>query len=552
MKTFKKIITVICIFAMLLNITAFASNGYKVEYNSDNTEVTVSISKTISEEVEVLTNSTLGVKRAQLPTTTSTGTSVFNFSSWDKGLVAPNENATAGQTGYYALASANNFQDALQGDIEDYNLVFTFKKGCTNTLIENIEVGLGNAAGTSGYSTLPTVVKTYPLGDFGYGTATNGKVWTMTISVSNILNSGNQTLLPASGTPNTLTPDNVNLFVVKAKYRQVGAKSSQMLVFSSVKLVSQEGVDPLPETYSLINAFYDVNDNLVGGNFVDGAPTSLTSDIPATATYLRSFIWEDLDDTLKPLRPSLEAYIPIKRSILFVGGRGAVDSAKMLHTLAEKEGYDFDVDCIYNKGREIRDHWRNACTGSYDYELMRDGTVLGGATYCMEDILEAREYDIIILEQSSGYAGAEDTFFPYIDYLTEFINEKCPAASLYYNTLWPYSSEYTGTIFQFYDNDPEVMNNMINSVAEYVESEADVEVINTNDIVYNLANTDALSLYQQESDTNFYRLNALGQAAVQSKIIYALSGTIPKANSITSVYSGVNASDANKIIGYLE
>ena len=159
---------------------------------------------------------------------------------------------------------------------------------------------------------------------------------------------------------------------------------------------------------------------------------------------------------------------------------------------------------------------------------------------------------IVILEQSSGYAGVEDSIFPYLDYLTEFINEKCPTASVYYNTLWPYTSDYTGTIFDFYDDDPEVMKNMINSTAEFIDSETDVELINTNDIVYNLANVDGLSLYQQESDTSFYRLNDIGQAAVQAQILYSLSGTKPMATSITSVYSGATASDANKIIGYLE
>ncbi len=552
MKNFKKIIAAICIFTMILvNITAFAGDGYTVKYNNDNTEVTVSISQTINEEVDVLNNTVLGLKTASLPTKTSTGTTTVNFSSWSKGLVAATESASIGQIGYYALASAKSFQEVLQGNIEDYALVFTFKKGCTAGYIDNFEIGLGNAAGTSGYANLPTVVKTRPLGNFGYTSAANGSEWTMTIKVSDILQSGNETRFPASGTPNALTADNINLFVFKAKQRITPVKGSQMVKFSDIKLVSQEGDNPLPETYSLINAFYDTDENLVFCDVANNAPVSLTSPVPGAATCLRSFVWEDLDETIKPLRPKLEVQIPIKRSILFIGGRGAMDSSKELAALAKAEGFDFAVDCIYRKNREIRDHWRNACSNDYDYELMRNGEILGGATHRIGDILTSKNYDIVIIEQSSGYAGVEDTFFPYIDYLTEYINEKCPTASIYYNTLWSYPSNYTGAIFQFYDNSPEVMKNMINNVAEYVESETDIKIINTNNIVYSLANKDALSLYQQEADTTFYRLNSTGKAAVQAQILYSISGTMPKAGSITSVYSGVTSGNADKILSYL-
>lgn len=554
MKNYKKIITVICILALsLLNVTANAANGYKVEYNSDSTKVTVSISDTINEEVDILTNETLAVKSsAAFPATTSTGVTIQKFASWSKGVVAANTNAQVGQTGYYNLPSAKAFQTALAGDIEDYDLVVTFQKGSTNAYIENIEIGLGNAKGTSGYTNLPTVVKTYPLGDFGYTSAANGTEWTISLSVSDILNSGNETLFLASGTPNELTGDNINLFALKATYRIASTQTAQMIKFSSIKLVSNSGSEPLPSSYALINAFYDVNGRLISSNFINGTPKSITSDIPESATVFRSFIWADLSDTLRPVRPDFEALIPIKRSVLFIGGRGALDSSCKLSALAQAEGFEFNVDCIYYKGRDLRDHWRNTCTDAYDYELMRNGSILGGATHCMEDILEQKDYDIVILEQSSGYAGVEDSIFPYLDYLTEFINEKCPTASVYYNTLWPYASDYTGTIFDFYDDNPEVMKNMINSTAEFIASETNVELINTNDIVYNLANSDGISLYQQESDTSFYRLNATGQAAVQAQILYSLSGSVPKATSITSVYTGVTAAEASKIIGYIE
>lgn len=555
MKTFKKIITVICILALaLLNITAFADDGYTVDYINNGTKVTVSISDTINEEVDILTNSTLAVKAsAKFPATTSTGQTIQQFGSWTKGTVSANNNATAGQIGYYNLPSAKAFQQALTGDIEDYNLVVTFQKGSNSAYIEDIEIGLGNANGISGYHNLATAVRTLPLGDFNYTYATNGTEWTMTLSVRDILDNGNETLFPASGTPNELTGDNINLFAVKAKYRIASTQTASMLKFTSIKLVGNGvGGGSMPSSYSLITAFYDENNQMVSSNFITGTPTSITSDIPDTATYLRSFVWADLNDTLRPIKQDFKTTIPIRRSILFVGGRGAVDSSKKLSALAEAEGYDFNVDCIYYKGRSLQDHWRNTCTDAYDYEIMKNGTILNGTAYYMEKILEENEYDIVVLEQTSGYAGVEDSIFPYLDYLTDFINQKCPSASVYYNTLWPYTSDYTGTIFQFYDNDPEVMKDMINSTAQYIDSRTDVEIINTNDIVYNLANVDALSLYQQESDTIFYRLNDLGQAAVQSQILYSLSGTAPKATSITSVYSSVTAANANKIIGYLE
>ena len=555
MKAYKRILAVI-LALLCLSVNAFAADGYNVAFTNNNSKVTVSLDNTLSEEVDILIDETLAVKAyGKYPSTTSTGAEVKSFGSWSKGIVGSNNNASTGEIGYYCLPSAKTFQTVLTGNIEDYDLVVTFSKEAQNAYIEDIEIGLGNANGSSGYGTIPMVVKTYPLGNFGYTSAANHTEWTKTIRVRDILQNGTETRFPGTngGTINNLTGSNINFFAVKAKYRMNSSVSAKMLQFSRIKLVSEsENNDPLPSSYVFVNAFYDIKGKLVSIDYDENSVTSLTSDVPENAFSMKSFLLADMNQSIAPLRAKNEALIPVKRSVLFVGGRGAYDCSTKLHTLAQAEGYDIDVYCIYYKNRELRDHWRNASNGTSDYSVSMNGSTVNNVTVSLETALRSAAFDWVVLEQNSGYAGVDDSIFPYINYLESFVNEKCPSAVVCYNTLWPFPSNYEGAIFEYYDNDPEVMRDKINETVGYIEDETGVTVLNTNNIVYNLANVNNLSLYQKESDSTFYRLGSVGMAAAQSQIFYSLTGKKPEAANIMSAYSGVSVSTANAILDNIE
>ena len=218
----------------------------------------------------------------------------------------------------------------------------------------------------------------------------------------------------------------------------------------------------------------------------------------------------------------------------------------------QADGMDFNIDCYYVKGRDLQNHWRNVFTGYTEYEGSMNGVYQSGRSF--ETALNSRSvYDYVVLEQTSGYAGIDDATFPYIEYLENLIKTKYPACQVCYNTLWPYSADYTGSVFtSFYGGSRATMHDMRTATADFIEEETDIRIINTNDIIYNLADTNNLSLYTQESDTNYYRLNNIGKAAVQAKIFYDLTHQKPSASSLTSVYSGLTSAQANTILGYLD
>ena len=494
----------------------------------------------------IITDATLAVKaNGKYPATTLSGTAVKSFGSWSKGVVAANNPASVGEIGYYNLPSATNFKSVLSSDISSYDLVMTFTKGASYTYIQDIEVGLGNSDATTG-----TVVKTYPIlsidPTFNYSSAANGTEWTITVNVGTILSSGTETVFSNGA---SLTANNINSFVVKGTYCRASSATAQMLKFSKIGFVPHNGGGAsLGESYTLINAFYDADGKLLSMDFDANSPASLLSQVPIGAYKLKNFVFSNLND-LRPIYPKNETLVPINGSVLFIGGRGAVDSSSYLRALAQAEGFDINADCIYVSGRSLQDHWRNVCAGETDYNVMLNGNYNSDLHYSIQSALEAKTYDWVILEQVSGYAGAEDTVFPYLEYLKDFVKSKCPRAMVFYNTLWPYSSEYTGSVFGFYDNSPATMNSMINGVAEYIDDETDIGIINTNDIIYGLANTDDLTVYSKETNTTFYRLNASGKAAVHAKIFHDLTHTVPSATSLIGVFS-ITSAEANTILSY--
>ena len=206
-----------------------------------------SVTEIQSETVNILTNSSLAVKGgASYPATTSTGDTVKSFGAWSKGVVAANNNAVVGDVGYYSVPSASAFTSALVGNIEDYTLEVKFTKGSSNTYLEDIQIGFGNANGTTGYNSLPTVVKTIPLltidPTFDY-TQPNGTAYQFSVKVSDILEYGNETRFPGTGSNeskpiNDLTGDNINLFAVKGTYRLASTATAQMIKFSEINLVA--------------------------------------------------------------------------------------------------------------------------------------------------------------------------------------------------------------------------------------------------------------------------------------------------------------------------
>ena len=206
------------------------------------------------ETIDLKNDTTLSTATAVLPglSTSAANNGVWMFSSWSKGLAAANNGAAEGDTAYYRIyaKNKNTFSTVATSNIKNYDLVMDIKKGTANPpYVKDIEVGFSNAFITStdnvsDISKMPSVVKTYPLDDFGYAAAANGTVFTgVTASVKDILENGTEATFAGTGTVatrpvNNLSDSNINAWLVKATYNKASTNSSaQILVFNNIKLV---------------------------------------------------------------------------------------------------------------------------------------------------------------------------------------------------------------------------------------------------------------------------------------------------------------------------
>lgn len=120
---------------------------------------------------------------------------------------------------------------------------------------------------------------------------------------------------------------------------------------------------------------------------------------------------------------------------------------------ASYQFYHYDYDAYEPKSDKIHE-WKK------DSELRT-----------MEHALKMGEWDIITMQQVSGYSGKWESFQPHLDELVEIVRKYQPKARLAWHMTWSYSSDSKHGDFKRYNNDQETMTNAIVATARKVYEE---------------------------------------------------------------------------------
>ena len=91
----------------------------------------------------------------------------------------------------------------------------------------------------------------------------------------------------------------------------------------------------------------------------------------------------------------------------------------------------------------------------------------------MQYALDLGEWDIISLQQASGFSGMYDSYTPHLGRLIEVIKKAQPNAELVWHMTWSYSSDSNHRHFAHYDNNQQTMNNAIDNCLETLLGEFD-------------------------------------------------------------------------------
>lgn len=171
--------------------------------------------------------------------------------------------------------------------------------------------------------------------------------------------------------------------------------------------------------------------------------------------------------------------------VLSIGNSFSQDAHKLLHKVAQADGYDLDTTNLYIAGCSLETHWKNVLSGEADYNMEgNNGEFLRKVS--LSEALESEEFDVVTLQQVSYLSGKPQSYFPYLVDLYNLVKEKQPNAKIFFHKTWSYEIDSPLSGFKLYNNDQREMYRRICDAADMVAKVLNVDVIPTGDVIQTL------------------------------------------------------------------
>lgn len=198
-------------------------------------------------------------------------------------------------------------------------------------------------------------------------------------------------------------------------------------------------------------------------------------------TNIRAFVWNGADEMI-PLALPVDKIVKKDLKVLAIGNSFSSDSVEYLYQIAESAGMqNIKIGNLYIGGCSLQTHWNNALNNksAYTYYKNTTGTFVT-STSSIYNALKDEDWDIIVLQQVSGYSGKPASYEPYITNLKEYISEHKtnPNAVFGWNMTWAYQNNSTHQDFSKYNNDQLTMYTAItDTVKSKIVPDKDFEYI---------------------------------------------------------------------------
>ena len=124
-------------------------------------------------------------------------------------------------------------------------------------------------------------------------------------------------------------------------------------------------------------------------------------------------------------------------NVLSIGNSFSEDAQRYIHNIARSAGEVVNTYNLYIGGCPLERHFRNMMSDERKYEIC----VNGHHTYFYSSISEALlscDWDVVTLQQASGFSGSYESYQPYLERLVEYVKELCPKAKIAIHQTWAY------------------------------------------------------------------------------------------------------------------
>ena len=124
--------------------------------------------------------------------------------------------------------------------------------------------------------------------------------------------------------------------------------------------------------------------------------------------------------------------------ILSIGNSFSDDAQRYLREIAASDGVDIETLNLCIGGCSLERHAQNIKSGDRAYLFHYNGGVDRTEYVTFDEGLLMREWDIVTLQQVSTDSFQDETFYPHIYEVADYVREKLPNAKIYIHMIWAY------------------------------------------------------------------------------------------------------------------
>ena len=151
--------------------------------------------------------------------------------------------------------------------------------------------------------------------------------------------------------------------------------------------------------------------------------------------------------------------------ILAIGNSFSQDATRYMKEIAQSMGLEMLVVNLYIGGCSLEQHAQHIKDGEAAYVYERNG-VITERYISLQEAVREEKWDIVTVQQVSGYSGMPETYEPYGTELLAFVKSHLPNAKLFFHMTWAYEQDSTHPHFANYENSQLQMYRGITHAAE--------------------------------------------------------------------------------------
>ena len=124
--------------------------------------------------------------------------------------------------------------------------------------------------------------------------------------------------------------------------------------------------------------------------------------------------------------------------ILSIGNSFSDDAQRYLREIAKSEGVDIETLNLCIGGCHLKTHAENVKSGDKAYFFHYNGDVEREDKISLQEGIAMRDWDVVTVQQVSTHSFIEDSYYPYIYEVVDYVREKLPNAKIYIHQTWAY------------------------------------------------------------------------------------------------------------------